>query len=96
MTQIRTIRANPRVLPKVLAEVFLSLSEMAGAEDQGGLRLLGALFVSSWREHPEDEGPSREERKGVERREETRDEDGGEKGRGRDDKANILHPRFVF
>lgn len=78
MTQIRTIRANPRVLPKILGEVFLSLSEMAGAEDQGGLRLLGAL-VSSWREHPEDEGPSREGEEGVERREETRDED-GEKG----------------
>ena len=73
MTQIRTIRATPRVLPKVLGDVFLSLSEIAGAEDQGSLRLLGALFVSSWRECPEDESPSREERKGVERREETRD-----------------------
>lgn len=37
--------------------------------------MLGALFVSSWREHPEDEGPSREERKGVERTE-------GDKGLG--------------
>ena len=73
MTQIRTIRANPRVLPKVSGDVFLSLSEMGGAEDQGSLWLLGALFVSSWRECPEDESPSREERKGVERREETRD-----------------------
>ena len=60
------------MLPKVPEEVLLSLSEMAGAEDQGSQRLLGALFVSSWREHPEDEGPSREGRKGWKRERETR------------------------
>lgn len=68
------------MLPKVPEEVLLSLSEMAGAEDQGSQRLLGALFVSSWREHPEDEGPSREGRKGWKRERETRDEDGGRDG----------------
>ena len=35
---------------------------------------------AAWREHPEDEGPSREGRKGWKRERETRDEDGGRDG----------------
>lgn len=78
MTQIMSIRANPRVLPKVL----LSLSEISGAEHQGSRRLLGAIFASSWKEQPEGEGQSGEGRKGEERREREKWEGGQEEAEG--------------
>ena len=68
-TQLRTIRANTRVLPKVPEKVLLSLSEMAGAEDQGSQRLLGAPFVSSLEGASWGWGSKQGREEGVEKRE---------------------------